>query len=66
MKHSPMADPFDNDLRSLVISTAWNIGIRIHERGTLITVEGPRFSTRAESKMFRIWGADIIKYVGSS
>ena len=60
MKHSPMADPFDNDLRSLVISTAWNIGIRIHERGTLITVEGPRFSTRAESKMFRIWGADII------
>ena len=60
MKHAPMADPFNNDLRSLVISTAWNIGIRIHERGTLITIEGPRFSTRAESKMFRIWGADII------
>jgi 5'-methylthioadenosine phosphorylase len=32
----------------------------IHEKGTLITIEGPRFSTRAESKMFRTWGADII------
>jgi len=31
-----------------------------HPRGTVITIEGPRFSTRAESHMFRIWGADII------
>ena len=60
MNHTPMADPFDKDLRDLIISTAYKIGFEIHERGTLITIEGPRFSTRAESKMFRIWGADVI------
>jgi 5'-methylthioadenosine phosphorylase len=60
MKHSPMADPFDKSLRELIICSAWNIGLNTHDKGTVITIEGPRFSTRAESKMFRIWGADII------
>jgi 5'-methylthioadenosine phosphorylase len=60
MNHTPMADPFDKYLRDLIITTAGQTGLRIHERGTLITIEGPRFSTRAESKMFRIWGADVI------
>jgi 5'-methylthioadenosine phosphorylase len=60
MNHTPMADPFDKDLRDLIISTARKIGLKVHDRGTLITIEGPRFSTRAESKMFRIWGADVI------
>jgi 5'-methylthioadenosine phosphorylase len=60
MKHTPMADPFDNNLRNLIIAASIKIGISVHERGTLLTIEGPRFSTRAESKMFRIWGADII------
>ena len=55
-----MADPFDENLRNLIISAARNIVLAIHEKGTLVTIEGPRFSTRAESKMFRIWGADII------
>jgi 5'-methylthioadenosine phosphorylase len=60
MKHTPMADPFDKSLRELIISSAWNIGLNTHDKGTVITIEGPRFSTRAESKMFRMWGADII------
>jgi 5'-methylthioadenosine phosphorylase len=60
MRHTPMADPFDKRLRELLISSAWNNGTRIHEKGTVITIEGPRFSTRAESKMFRLWDADII------
>jgi 5'-methylthioadenosine phosphorylase len=34
--------------------------IKHHEKGTVVTIEGPRFSTKAESKMFRQWGADII------
>jgi 5'-methylthioadenosine phosphorylase len=55
-----MADPFDKDLRSLIISTAGSIDLKIHEKGTIITIEGPRFSTRAESNLFRMWGADII------
>jgi 5'-methylthioadenosine phosphorylase len=60
MKHTAMANPFDKGLRELLILTAWNTGITVHDKGTLITIEGPRFSTRAESKMFRLWGADII------
>ncbi|OFY60185.1 MAG: methylthioadenosine phosphorylase [Bacteroidetes bacterium RBG_19FT_COMBO_42_10] len=60
MKHKSMADPFDESLRNLIVSSAENAGIKIHPKGTVITIEGPRFSTRAESKMFRMWGADII------
>jgi 5'-methylthioadenosine phosphorylase len=60
MNHTPMADPFDKNLRDLIISTAQVLGLKIHKKGNIVTIEGPRFSTRAESKMFRIWGADII------
>jgi 5'-methylthioadenosine phosphorylase len=60
MNHSQMADPFDKNLREILITTARKDGIEIHEKGTLLTIEGPRFSTRAESRMFRIWGADLI------
>jgi 5'-methylthioadenosine phosphorylase len=60
MKHAAMADPFDKALRSVIISAARKAGIIVHDKGTLITIEGPRFSTRAESCMYRLWGADII------
>jgi len=60
MNHTPMADPFDKNLRNLILSSASGIGLPIHKSGTVITIEGPRFSTRAESRMFRLWGADII------
>jgi len=58
--HTPMADPFSPELRGLLIDTAKEQGIRHHAKGTVVTIEGPRFSTRAESHMFRAWGADII------
>jgi 5'-methylthioadenosine phosphorylase len=60
MKHTPMADPFDSDLRSKIITTARELSMKIFEKGTVVTIEGPRFSTRAESNMFRLWGADVI------
>ena len=60
MGHTPMADPFDPNMRKLIISTANTLDLKVHEKGTVITIEGPRFSTRAESRMFRNWGADII------
>lgn len=60
LKHTPMADPFDNRLRALLVENARKLNFHIHDKGTVITIEGPRFSTRAESKMFRLWGADII------
>ncbi|MFX0103878.1 MAG: S-methyl-5'-thioadenosine phosphorylase [Candidatus Hodarchaeota archaeon] len=60
MKHTPMADPFSGELRKILIETAKQLNLKFHEKGTVVTIEGPRFSTRAESNMFRIWGADVI------
>jgi 5'-methylthioadenosine phosphorylase len=60
LKHTSLADPFDKVLRRLLIDTAGELGLKVHPSGTVITIEGPRFSTRAESRMFRMWGADII------
>ena len=59
-EHCPMAEPFDKDLRELLIKTADKLKLKNHKKGTVITIEGPRFSTKAESKMFSLWGADVI------
>lgn len=59
-EHTPMADPFDANLRQLLIDACKNLNLKYHPTGTVVTIEGPRFSTRAESKMFRLWGADVI------
>jgi 5'-methylthioadenosine phosphorylase len=58
--HCPMAEPFNASLRELLIKTCKELKLFCHEKGTVITIEGPRFSTKAESKMFRVWGADVI------
>ncbi len=58
--HTPMADPFDEALRGLMVQACRELSIPHHETGTVVTIEGPRFSTRAESHMFRAWGADVI------
>jgi len=58
--HAPLADPFDEGLRTVLRSSARALGFRAHDRGTVVTIEGPRFSTRAESRMFRAWGGDVI------
>lgn len=58
--HTPMADPFDASLRELLCDCASSLKLNYHAKGTVITIEGPRFSTRAESNMFRLWGADVI------
>jgi len=58
--HTPMADPFNSELRNIFIECAKTLQFNHHPKGTIVTIEGPRFSTRAESNMFRLWGADII------
>ncbi|MBU1704691.1 MAG: S-methyl-5'-thioadenosine phosphorylase [Nanoarchaeota archaeon] len=58
--HTPMAEPFDDKLRQILIKKCKKLKLRHHDKGTVITIEGPRFSTKAESKMFRLWGADVI------
>ena len=60
MFHEVMADPFDQRLSDLLYTVAGDLGFRVHRNKTLVTIEGPRFSTRAESRMFISWGADII------
>ncbi|HXX58626.1 MAG TPA: S-methyl-5'-thioadenosine phosphorylase [Thermodesulfovibrionales bacterium] len=58
--HTPMAEPFCTTLRSLLVDSAKALNLRHHNRGTVVTIEGPRFSTKAESHMFRRLGADVI------
>jgi 5'-methylthioadenosine phosphorylase len=58
--HTPMADPFCHKLRNLMIATASELNLSHHQTGTMLTIEGPRFSTRAESKYFAQIGADVI------
>jgi len=58
--HTSIADPFCPQLRDALIKSAEELKISYHKKGTIITIEGPRFSTRAESHMFRAWGADVI------
>jgi len=58
--HTPMADPFCPNLRNLLIASAKDLKISHHEKGSMVTIEGPRFSTRSESKMFKTLGADVI------
>ncbi len=58
--HIPMAEPFCSNLRKLLAESAKELGIPYHKKGMVITIEGPRFSTRAESNLFRSWKADVI------
>ena len=58
--HTPMAEPFCKELRALLVKSARELKLRHHTNGTVITIEGPRFSTKAESHMFRSFGADVI------
>ena len=57
--HVSAADPFCSDMTSELVSSAKKAGYSHHDRGTYVCIEGPRFSTRAESRMFRQFG-DII------
>ena len=59
--HISVADPFCNELRDLLIKTGKELKFPIHDKGTYICIQGPRFSTRAESDLFRkVFKADII------
>lgn len=58
--HTPMAEPFDKELSKRLGDSCEELNLKHHKKGTVITIEGPRFSTKAESHMFRAWGADII------
>ncbi len=58
--HISVADPFSPLLNHLLANSVRHVGGVAHEGGTYITIEGPRFSTRGESNIFRAWGCSII------
>ncbi|MCC7123326.1 MAG: S-methyl-5'-thioadenosine phosphorylase [Acidobacteria bacterium] len=58
--HVGFAHPLCAPLSALAASVAREAGARVHEGGTYVCMEGPQFSTLAESKLYRAWGADII------
>lgn len=58
--HVGMAEPFCGGMRDALRLSGGRAGATVHDGGTLVVIEGPQFSTKAESHMYRSWGADII------
>jgi len=58
--HVSVADPFCRDLSDICVQAVAQTGATVHDGGAFVTIEGPRFSTKAESHAFRRWGMDII------
>jgi 5'-methylthioadenosine phosphorylase len=63
--HIGTAEPFCKELSARLFTAVNTTGGTVHQGGTLITIEGPRFSTRAESNVFRAWGMSIIGMTAS-
>jgi 5'-methylthioadenosine phosphorylase len=58
--HISFADPFCPVLSASLAEAAQNTGARVHKGGTCVVMEGPAFSTKAESRLYRAWGASVI------
>jgi 5'-methylthioadenosine phosphorylase len=58
--HISLADPFSPALRDVLVGSARETGAEVHSGGTYVVMEGPAFSTRAESHLYRSWGGDVI------
>lgn len=61
--HVPFADPFDEGIAQVVRTCGKSLdgdGVVLHDRGILVCMEGPQFSTRAESNLYRTWGGSVI------
>ncbi|MBI5183367.1 MAG: S-methyl-5'-thioadenosine phosphorylase [Nitrospinae bacterium] len=58
--HVPLADPICQELSKILFKAGKNVGASIHKGGTYLCIEGPQFSTRAESNIYRQWGVDVI------
>jgi len=58
--HVSTADPFCPHLSQLLYESVVETGAKVHKGGSFVTIEGPRFSTKAESNLFRSWGMSII------
>jgi 5'-methylthioadenosine phosphorylase len=62
--HVGFADPVCEDLATSLAGAAQRAGARVHKGGTYVCIEGPQFSTRAESRLYRSWGVSVIGMTG--
>lgn len=62
--HVSLADPTDSALSGVLALALRESGATVHDRGTYLCMEGPQFSTRAESQLYRSWGASVIGMTG--
>lgn len=58
--HVSLADPFCPELSGLLLEGARQTDATVHEGGTAVVIEGPAFSTKSESRLYRLWGADLV------
>ena len=58
--HVPFANPTSENLNKMLVEVLTKLGINFHSFGTYICIEGPQFSTLAESELYRSWGCDVI------
>ncbi len=58
--HMVFADPICPELADIVYNAGKTVGATVHKRGTYVNIEGPQFSTRAESKVYRSWDVSVI------
>ena len=58
--HVALAEPVSPEIVKILVKSVKKVGVTVHENKTYINMEGPQFSTKAESKLYRSWGMDII------
>jgi 5'-methylthioadenosine phosphorylase len=64
LHHQAFADPYDPDLRAALVDAAGEVGVTAHDGGTMVVINGPRFSTRAESRWYRDMGWSVVNMTG--
>jgi 5'-methylthioadenosine phosphorylase len=60
VRHTDMGEPYSQDLRRRLLTTAAGVGATVHSKGTYVCVSGPRYETPAEIKMMGGWGGDVV------
>jgi 5'-methylthioadenosine phosphorylase len=64
VQHQTFADPYDAAMRSALVAAGRRLGLVVHDGGTMVVINGPRFSTRAESRWFRSMGWSVVNMTG--
>lgn len=58
--HVQFGEPYEQGLRAELLAAVGEVGAKVHDGGTYVCIEGPTFSTKAESHLYRAWGCDIV------